>query len=1356
MAIPSHVIMVMITTALLLTNIILETRCFSSPVLQVHSEEEHSVSPVREKRSVPTNQSDYLIDVVVTAPDLQTFQLLQSLANTSFPIVLDNSTEISEIIVTTVCSPREAGFQCRCEENFAWPYSSCVKYGACGEISGGICKCIDRIPDDGQSCQLMSALLTPVEYTVDVELNVSDIQIVDQLRILLQHGPELLSLGPIVNVTHINITTVCFLNGTNFQCRCEQQYVWSYDNCLTYGACDDIIGGTCGCINSLPTNGQYCQPQTAPPVVYDYLVSIELNTTDVGVRDLLRSISYPISITDTILVSDLNISTVCYPSSAGYQCRCEDQYRWSCDQCFKYGSCDNITDDTCGCISGIPPDGQHCQSADQHNFRVCPNTTTTPKLTTPNTSTEATPTTITTPPVVATTTNTLIGLNVELSVELDRTFNSNLSNPLSDEYKTLESSINKVLVSQYSSITGFIKVSVTGFREGSVITEFTVQTSNINLGEVATANKNLITAITPIAPVIGSVTALINSKTPTKTIKPFPIFTGQTMVHMCEVSPELNIGAISGSKWKFNGKEINTNQVLLSGSTSTLTVNNVALLDIGLYECTLTGGVISYSQKRAVTNGEIKETPIIRLKRRVNVKCGGGGQVISIECCVQSPYTVNWFRGSEDSALVSSAIGGCINYDHRLESCSERPLFTCKVQNLAYEDKTEIIVFTQEVTCTNVQYGDGRDGDESTIKCDAGLEGFKKARCVTRKWTVFEDTCIVTRVKELFFASERLNEETVAEFATNLSTAVGKEKTTILRSPATISATVDVVKNIAAHIGEVVSEDFMRDVLETVDVIIGDGSRESWTTLNGNETRNASSSLLGSMELLAGGLVGEVALATQQILLNRTSFDNSFSADLNPSIFIDIPDINLRNVFITTITFLTLNNVMPVRHNSSSVLDTTGNESRVVDIAVNAAVVLVQINETIQNVTLSYSKLNKLLSQGPQCVFWNFKLFNNRGAWDSEGCKFVSDINNTVTCNCSHLTSFSILMSTNIPSGIGFALDVITYVGVGISMASLVICLIIEGYIWKAMTRNSTSFMRHVSIVNSAVSLLIANICFIIGASIADNPLENRGGDHLVPVGPCSTATFFMHFFYLALFFWMLVSGLLLFYRTVMVFSHMSKSIMLGIGFVLGYGYPLIIAVITVAVTAPGNGYIRKDNACWLNWFQTHALLALVIPALTIVSINLLIVFVVVVKMLRRGVGDAAQADERHTVVVILRCVVILTPLFGLTWALGVGTMIDSTNKGIHIAFAFFNSLQGFFILVFGTLFDSRIRSILLKKSPASSTGSNHTSRTTSGGLSSRSGLNWINRLRRKSNIYHVSEAATSTDTGASESFMNT
>lgn len=527
---------------------------------------------------------------------------------------------------------------------------------------------------------------------------------------------------------------------------------------------------------------------------------------------------------------------------------------------------------------------------------------------------------------------------------------------------------------------------------------------------------------------------------------------------------------------------------------------------------------------------------------------------------------------------------------------------------------------------------------------------------------------------------------------------------------------------------------YLQNVLQTVDVIIGDDSRESWVVLNTNESHSASSQLLSSLETLSKGLEGEFAIATPRILLNRTTFNNSFQADLNSSIFINIPNTTLNNIPITTITFSTLHNVMPVRNSSFdiSLFNATSNET-VSDNAINGAVLLVQINATVQNVTLSYQKLNDSLSLNPQCVFWNFTLFNELGAWDDEGCTFVSDINDTVTCSCNHLTSFSILMATNIPEDLKVALDIITYVGVGISMASLLICLIIEGYVWKAITRNSTAFMRHVSIVNTALSLLIANICFIIGAAFAKNPLENPGEDYEVPVGPCSTATFFMHFFYLALFFWMLVSGLLLFYRTVMVFSHMSKSTMLAIGFVLGYGCPLIIAVITVAVTAPGNGYIRKDNACWLNWSDTKALLALVIPALTIVFINILIIIVVLFKMLRRGVGDTAQTDEKHTLVVIARCVVILTPLFGLTWSLGVGTMVSSTNKGIHIAFAFFNSLQvfaftkykfliynykvafcaikhfglfsaddkqkcmslvfpqGFFILVFGTLFDSKV-----------------------------------------------------------------
>ncbi|KAG9282631.1 adhesion G protein-coupled receptor F5-like [Astyanax mexicanus] len=251
-------------------------------------------------------------------------------------------------------------------------------------------------------------------------------------------------------------------------------------------------------------------------------------------------------------------------------------------------------------------------------------------------------------------------------------------------------------------------------------------------------------------------------------------------------------------------------------------------------------------------------------------------------------------------------------------------------------------------------------------------------------------------------------------------------------------------------------------------------------------------------------------------------------------------------------------------------------------------------------------------------------------------------------------------------------LDYITYIGVGISIICLILSLIIEGIIWKSMTRsmtnNDTAYMRHVSIVNIALSLLIADVCFLIGAGIVEK-------GELAPVGPCSTATFFMHFFYLALFFWMLLSALLLLYRTVVVFAGMSKTKMMIIAFTVGYGAPLLIAVITVAATAGQQGYIVERNACWLNWDKTKAFLAFVIPALTIVVINLVVLIVVLWKMLRRGVGATTQPDEKHTIVVIAKCVAILTPLFGLTWGFGIGTMVSGL-LGIHIVFAILNSLQ--------------------------------------------------------------------------------
>uniref|UniRef100_UPI0037E7FD21 adhesion G protein-coupled receptor F5-like n=1 Tax=Semicossyphus pulcher TaxID=241346 RepID=UPI0037E7FD21 len=953
------------------------------------------------------------------------------------------------------------------------------------------------------------------------------------------------------------------------------------------------------------------------------------------------------------------------------------------------------------------------------------------------------------------------GFSVEMSIQINKEYTAGLNDATSLAYKEFETRIRSLAKEQYKGITGFINVFVKAFRKGSIIADYVVKTTHVIPNEIANANKKLLEAMATIAPVIGSVTSIYKSATPLNL--PDLIYTGNTMTLKCGPPPfNITVGRISGAQWKFNGREIKNSERIkttTSSMMSLLTVNSVILPDIGLYECVLKGEVMDFLQQGLLTGDEIKRAPVVRLQSKVNIKCKEG-LMQPLQCCVQSSFKIQWFQATTvlPSVFTDDGETYCIVHNYQLTSCSgsqpKEVQFICKVdQPKGYQMTTAMTVFRDDVKCDDAQYGTGRVGDISTIGCDKGQEGIKSAVCQeTGEWKLVEDTCILTQIKELLIDSQDLVVDEVPQFVANLSNTVKEEKTQIVNSSATISAIVEILNTIA-NVTTDVTESVMEKVLETVDVIIAEDARESWAVLNANETRNASSELLGSLETLSDGLVGEFAIMTQRILLNRTSFNNSFRADLNSSILLEIPNININNVFITTITFSTLDNVIPARNSSfdTNLFNATNNETGINN-AINAAVVLININETIQNVTLSYEKLNSSLSLNPQCVFWNFTLLNDLGGWDDEGCTFVSDINNKVTCNCNHLTSFSILMATDVPPELYDALDIITYVGVGISLASLVICLIIEGYVWKTITRNSTALVRHVAIINTALSLIIADICFLIAASIGKNPLENSGEDYEVLVGPCSTATFFMHIFYLALFFWMLVLGLLLFYRMVMVFSHMSKSTMLAIAFSVGYGCPLIVAVTTVAVTAPGNGYIRRYYACWLNWYETKALLALVIPALTIVFINILIIFMVLYKMLRRGVGrDTIQAEEKHTLMIITRCVVILTPLFGLTWALGVGTMVSSTNKGLHISFAFFNSLQGFFILVFGTLCDSKIRSILSRKS---NTGSNAT-RSTSGGIPSLSGLNWILRLRGRRDIYRVSEAPTSSSTGASESFIN-
>ncbi|KAM9798362.1 adhesion G protein-coupled receptor F4-like [Neosynchiropus ocellatus] len=872
----------------------------------------------------------------------------------------------------------------------------------------------------------------------------------------------------------------------------------------------------------------------------------------------------------------------------------------------------------------------------------------------------------------------------KLGFIMNLVFKSSYNDPANDFYQDV---LNKIQTEFRKHIPNAQVRNLT-FRSGSTIAEYTVVAAFPDPEVIETAKVGLFRELSTQYPMIfDSPIGLA--------FDPPKVFNGKSLRVSCGPPPD-NLNFTSGwtAQWKLDNVEIRED-----AQHSFSVVNNIARLDIsktfatdnGVYECRLTSTSGSVFRQRA----EFTLTPVPQI--------------------VVSPVKEKF--ASSQTVMDQVTIG----------NCGDTETFTC--EEVSYPEFRRVITVEttgQSFTCVDDPvFGNGLLNDTGRASCAANEVGEITATCNSSGlWGNREDTCVLRIINDLLEQSEILNSISLPAFLEEVSNQVAQLSDEVSESPNNLNATVAILQNIGelALSGAIsLNERTMTDFLKTSSILTDNKAKNSWDVLNEKATmsvtrtrqsvtpsnESTSSLFLFSIESVARVLTnGSFSISTDNIVLDKTTFANTFSADFNSTVEIDLQESNGGTNSLTVINFASMDNVLPARDEANSSLT-----------VINGNVVIVQSSGSVDNISFTFDVRNTSLGR-PQCVFWNFSLFDRLGGWDDEGCELVTTVNGTVTCNCNHLTAFSMLMSPFIPENL--FLEIMTYIGVAISIACLVICLIIEAYAWKRMKLKDLTYLRHVCIVNIAVSLLIADIWFIIGAAVSESAVTTEG--------TCSTVAFFIHLFYLALFFWMLLFGILLLKSMVTVFdTGSSKRSKLAIGFSLGYGAPLLIAVITIAVTAPNKEYLAAPRACWLNFYQSKALLAFVIPALTIVAVNLVILIYVLFKLLLNRntvVGDSAHGRQRSDIVVIVRTVAVLSPFFGLTWSLGVGTMVDPLNFGVHAAFAFFNSLQGFFILVFGTLWDKKVRKELGLRSTSSMSTRNTTSGTSSSGL--------LGRLRRR------------------------
>ena len=69
-----------------------------------------------------------------------------------------------------------------------------------------------------------------------------------------------------------------------------------------------------------------------------------------------------------------------------------------------------------------------------------------------------------------------------------------------------------------------------------------------------------------------------------------------------------------------------------------------------------------------------------------------------------------------------------------------------------------------------------------------------------------------------------------------------------------------------------------------------------------------------------------------------------------------------------------------------------------------------KISNLTDPIVTTYQPLEKGIDEKTACVFWEFLANNGVGDWSQTGCTHIGFSQGIVTCHCSHLTNFAILM----------------------------------------------------------------------------------------------------------------------------------------------------------------------------------------------------------------------------------------------------------------------------------------------------------------------------------------------------------
>ncbi|XP_035683821.1 adhesion G-protein coupled receptor D1-like [Branchiostoma floridae] len=321
------------------------------------------------------------------------------------------------------------------------------------------------------------------------------------------------------------------------------------------------------------------------------------------------------------------------------------------------------------------------------------------------------------------------------------------------------------------------------------------------------------------------------------------------------------------------------------------------------------------------------------------------------------------------------------------------------------------------------------------------------------------------------------------------------------------------------------------------------------------------------------------------------------------------------------------------------------------------------------NITVSFTHLEEAEDTTRRwCV--HLDLTGDVGVWSDEGCVILSTNSNRTVCSCNHMTNYAILMQVvdvQVDHGNRVALQVITYVGCGLS----IICLFVSIIVFLGLS--SIQADKTHAHVNLCVCLLLAQMLFLIGSGWTPGTVV------------CKVFAVLLHYIYLAAFAWMLVEGIHLYNVIIRVFTHVR----LLYYYLIGWGLPLLVCIVSVSIAH--SGYGEKDN-CWLST-GGGVIWAFVAPALVIIMVNAVILILVTREVVKlNNISFRVKPEkEKSSFKSSVRAVAVLLPILGISWIFGV-LAVNEAAVVFQYIFALTNSSQGLFIFLFHCALNSEVR----------------------------------------------------------------